>query len=212
MDAFPVTNQDYFTFLQESRYHPRDDAHFLQHWINGRPKKGDEKKPVTYVSYEDALAYAQFYDKDLPTEIEWQYAAQTEKENEWPWQQIQPVTREKTSVTETLEVVKIKGLDSLRVNTGTGILDTIGSYPKGVNPFGLYDLVGSVWQIMKDNYYSGSYRYLIIKGGSYFKPGGSWWYVQGGPRELHYSQYIFRVNEGFERAGTVGFRCIKRIQ
>lgn len=212
MDVFPVTNQDYFTFLQESRYHPRDDAHFLQHWINGRPKKGDEKKPVTYVSYEDALAYAQFYDKDLPTEIEWQYAAQTEKENEWPWQQIQPVTREKTSVTETLEVVKIKGLDSLRVNTGTGILDTIGSYPKGVNPFGLYDLVGSVWQIMKDNYYSGSYRYLIIKGGSYFKPGGSWWYVQGGPRELHYSQYIFRVNEGFERAGTVGFRCIKRIQ
>jgi len=100
----------------------------------------------------------------------------------------------------------------MKVNTGNGKLDTIGRYPKGANTFGLQDLVGSVWQLMKDQYYSGSYRYLILKGGSYYKPGGSWWYVQGGPRELNYSQYLFRVNEGFERTATVGFRCIQTIQ
>ena len=212
MDVFPVTNADYFTFIRQAKYRPKDTAHFLQHWIHGKPKKEDEKKPVTFVSYEDAQAYAHFYGKELPTETQWQYAAQTSKNNEWPWQQNQPVTRERTTITETLDVIQIKGLDSMKVNIGNGKLDTIGRYPKGANTFGLQDLVGSVWQLMKDQYYSGSYRYLILKGGSYYKPGGSWWYVQGGPRELNYSQYLFRVNEGFERAATVGFRCIQLIQ
>ena len=56
---------------------------------------------------------------------------------------------------------------------------------------------------------SGSYRYIMMKGGSYFKPSSSWWYVQGGPRELHYQQMLLRVSEGFERNATVGFRCVK---
>jgi len=56
---------------------------------------------------------------------------------------------------------------------------------------------------------SGSYKYIILKGGSYFKPSSSWWYVQSGPRELHYRQFLLRVSPGFERNGTVGFRCAK---
>jgi len=49
----------------------------------------------------------------------------------------------------------------------------------------------------------------MMKGGSYYNPGSSWWYVQGGPRELHYRQMLLRVSEGFERNATVGFRCVK---
>ena len=86
------------------------------------------------------------------------------------------------------------------------------STPLVVNPNGLYDLVGSVWQLTNTTYASGSYEYQIMKGGSYFKPSASWWYVQGGPRELTYAQYLLKVNQGFERNGTVGFRCILKDQ
>ena len=145
----------------------------------------------------------------MPTEIEWQYASQTSALNEWPWEQKIPVTRREENVNETLTVVHIEGIDSIHCNLGNGILDDVGKYPNGKNPFGLQDLVGSVWQLTHDEYINGSYRYIIMKGGSYFKPSGSWWYVQSGPRELHHRQYLLRVSEGFERNATVGFRCVK---
>ena len=208
MDIYPVTNKDFETFLQKSHYKPIDAYHFLQHWVNGKPLKQDENKPVVYISYEDAQAYAKFYGKQLPTEKEWQYAAQTSALNEWPWKQTTPVTRTYEEVTNTLSVIQIKGIDSANCNLGNGYLDPVGTYSKGVNSNGLSDLVGSVWQLTNDEYASGSYRYIIMKGGSYYKPSGSWWYVQGGPRELTYAQYLLRVSPGFERNATVGFRCI----
>ena len=81
----------------------------------------------------------------------------------------------------------------------------------GANPYGLQDLVGSVWQLTNDVYMSGSHRYIMMKGGSYFKPSSSCWYVQGRPRELHYRQFLLRVSQGFERNATVGFRCMKDL-
>ena len=111
-------------------------------------------------------------------------------------------------ITNTLSTTAIEGIDSSRCNLGDGILHAVGSYPAGINPFGLQDLVGSVWQLTNDEYMNGSYKYIILKGGSYFKPSSSWWYVQGGPRELHYRQQLLRVSPGFERNATVGFRCV----
>jgi formylglycine-generating enzyme required for sulfatase activity len=178
--------------------------------VKGHPLKCDLLKPVVNISYEDAMAYAQFYNLDLPTEIEWQFAAQTSSLQEWPWKQILPVERVIEEVTETLSTVKIKGIDSNYCNLGNGRLDPIGTYKKGVNPLGISDLVGSVWQMTKDVYQSGSYKYNIMKGGSYFNPSGSWWYVQSGPRDLSYAQYLLWIDQGFERNKTVGFRCIKR--
>ena len=208
IDKYLVTNADFYKFTVQSNYKPTDTVNYLKHWVNGRPVKWDEKKPVVYISYEDAEAYANWNHKSLPSEIQWQFAAQTPALNEWPWKQEQPVTREVEEITGTLSTVNIKGIDSSFCNLGNGILDTVGSYPKGVNANGLYDLVGSVWQLTNSKYVSGSYEYIIMKGGSYFKPSGSWWYVQAGPRELTYAQYLLRVSQGFERNGTVGFRCV----
>ena len=208
IDKFPVTNADFKKFIDATRYTPADTANFLRHWNNGAPEKGEEKFPVTYVSYEDAQAYAKWAGKRLPTEIEWQYAAQTSSLNEWPWKQSTPVSRKEETVTETLTVTSIQGIDKKHANLGDGKLYPVGKFPKGANRFGLQDLVGCVWQMTQDIYQSGSYRYVILKGGSYFKPSSSWWYVQGGPRELHYRQFLLRVSQGFERNATVGFRCV----
>jgi gamma-glutamyl hercynylcysteine S-oxide synthase len=209
MDKHPVTNAQFKVFMKSSGYIPADTSRFLKHWKDGKIPDGWENHPVIYVSYEDALAYAQWAGKRLPTEIEWQYAAQTSALNEWPWKQINPVTRKEQVITETLTTTSLEGIDSSRCNLGNGMLNPVGKYPAGGNPYGLQDLVGSVWQLTNDVYITGSYQYIIIKGGSYFKPSSSWWYVQGGPRELHYRQQLLRVSQGFERNATVGFRCIK---
>lgn len=212
MDRYPVTNAQYKKFLDATKYKPSDTANYLKHWVKGKIKKGEENFPVVYISYEDAKAYSKWAGKRLPTEIEWQYAAQTSDLNEWPWKQETPVTRKIQYVTNTLSTSALEGIDSSRCNLGDGKLYPVGKYKEGVNPNGLYDLVGSVWQLTNDEYMSGSYRYIIMKGGSYFKPSSSWWYVQGGPRELHYRQHLLRMSQGFERNATVGFRCIKDAQ
>ncbi|WP_430895703.1 MULTISPECIES: formylglycine-generating enzyme family protein [unclassified Paraflavitalea] len=209
MDRFPVTNAEYYAFVKASRYIPSDTNRYLKHWVKGKYKPEEANYPVVYVSYEDAKAYAIWAGKRLPTEIEWQYAAQTPAMNEWPWKQTNPVSRKETPVTETLTTISIEGIDSTYCNLGDGKLYSVGSYPKGANPYGLQDLTGSVWQLTNDEYINGSYRYIIMKGSSYFKPSGSWWYVQSGPRELHYRQYLLRIDQGFERNATVGFRCMR---
>ncbi|MDR1556181.1 MAG: formylglycine-generating enzyme family protein [Tannerellaceae bacterium] len=210
MDTYPVTNIQYKEFMDATGYEPKDTANFLKHWINGSvPPSGQENYPVVYVTLEDAQAYAKWAGKRLPTEMEWQYAAQTEKGNEWPWIQKTPVTRVEDFITNTLSVWKLQGIEPGRCNPGDGSLYPVGKYPKGKNAYGLYDLVGCVWQLTNDVYDNTSYRYIMIKGGSYFLPSSSFWYVQGGPRELYFRQYLLRVSPSFERKASVGFRCVK---
>jgi iron(II)-dependent oxidoreductase len=208
MDKYPVTNREFKQFLDATHYWPLDTANFLKHWKDGKIVPGQEDFPVTYVSYEDAQAYAAWAGKRLPTEIEWQYAAQTSDLREWPWSVNADVKREEQVITNTLTVSRLQ-VDPELCNPGDGKLYPVGSFPKGANPRGLEDLVGCVWQMCHDIYDNGTNYFGILKGGSYFLPASSWWYVEGGPRELTYTQKLLRVSPGFERNATVGFRCVK---
>jgi gamma-glutamyl hercynylcysteine S-oxide synthase len=148
MDVHPVTNAQFKAFLDETGYWPIDGENFLKHWINGEIARGDENKPVVYVSYEDAKAYAKWAGKRLPTEMEWQYAAQTgDSEREWPWGNDISVKKKEIYVTNTLTVETVEGIGSEFSNPGNGRYEEVGKYPKGANPWGLQDLTGSVWQL-----------------------------------------------------------------
>ncbi|MGE5107243.1 MAG: formylglycine-generating enzyme family protein [Sphingobacteriales bacterium] len=210
MDKFPVTNSQFKTFMDASGYHPTDTVNFLKHWFNSKPKTGEENFPVVNISYEDARAYASWAGKRLPAEEEWQYAAQTIDGRLWPWgNDDKQNSNQQKNISTTLTLIDYGTPSPSLCNTGDGKLYPVGKYKKGVNPFGIYDLVGCVWQMTNDWYQNDTYEYIILKGGSYYKPGGSWWFVQGGPKPLHYRQMLLRVSPGFERNATVGFRCIK---
>ena len=57
----------------------------MKDWKNGTYPEGWAKKPVTWVSLEDARAYAKWAGKRLPHEWEWQYAAQGTDGRVYPW-------------------------------------------------------------------------------------------------------------------------------
>jgi sulfatase modifying factor 1 len=109
--------------------------------------RGDH--PVVHIAYDDAVAYARWAGKALPTEAEWEYAARgglagkifawgDEMEpggvvmaNTWqgdfPWRSTKPAGQERTA--------------------------PVGSFPP--NGYGLYDMAGNVWEWTED-WYGGS--------------------------------------------------------
>lgn len=186
IDQNLVSNADYQSFIKKSKYSPADKHNFLKHLETSKKADTLGNYPVVYVNYEDAQAYCQYYGKRLPTEQEWQYAAQFPDNRDYPW-----------------------GMkyDSTKVNNGNGKIDKLGV--RLPNSLLINDLVGNVWQMTNDIYANASYSYVMLKGGSYFKPTASWWYVQGGPQKLTHRQHLLRVSAGFERNATVGFRCMK---
>ena len=188
MDEYPVTNEQFYHFLQESDYLPEDTSNFLKHWTHGKYPEEMADHPVVYVCLEDAKAYAEWDGKRLPTEIEWQYAARGTDGRAWPWG---------------------PEYDPEKCNHATGFTTSVSAFPNGKSPFGIQDMVGNVWQMTGDVYDNGSYYYVILKGGSFYKPLSSWWYVQGGPQPLDHQQMQLLIAPGFDRNATVGFRCVR---
>ncbi len=50
MDKKLISNADFKKFLTATKYKPKDAANFLKHWKNVQIPKGEENKPVVYVS------------------------------------------------------------------------------------------------------------------------------------------------------------------
>lgn len=188
MDKFPVTNAEFYAFLQASGYKPADTANFLKHWVDYKPPVGLENHPVVFVSLSDAMAYAQWAGKRLPTEAEWQYAAQGTDQRRYPWGNV---------------------MDSTRCNYNLNYTTPVNNFRKGASLFGVIDLVGNVWQMTNDVYDNGSYRYNIIRGGSFYHPTSSIWYVTGGPVPANHPEMILMVSPSLDRCATIGFRCVK---
>jgi hypothetical protein len=187
IDLTPVTNAQYAEFLKRSVYEPRHPENFLKHWTNSEPPPGMEEHPVVYVDLEDARAYAAWAGKRLPTEEEWQYAAQGPKAFRYPWgNAIRPGV----------------------LNAGeTGGTTPVKAFPGGRSPFGCYDMCGNTWEWTESERSDGRTRFAIIRGGSYYEAKGSPWYMDGGPQPTYFSAKVLLMWPGLDRCATVGFRC-----
>ena len=117
--------------------------HFVR-GANWREKAARQDHPVVHVAYEDASAYADWCGKSLPTEAEWEYAARGGLDGAtYPWGN--DFCPDGKAMANTWE-----GDFPWRNTERDGYTRTspVGTYPP--NGYGLFDMVGNVWEWTQD--------------------------------------------------------------
>ncbi len=106
--------------------------------------KGLDDHPVVHASYADALAYAQWAGKDLPTEAEWEFAARGGLDGEeYAWgNSFMPGGRHMANTWQG----KFP-LENLR-DDGHERTSPVLAFPP--NGYGVYDMIGNVWEWTSD--------------------------------------------------------------
>jgi formylglycine-generating enzyme required for sulfatase activity len=153
IDKTPVTNAEYKRFLEANPKHPIPQVN--QDWA--KPYNWDTKNrtypkdkadhPVVLVSWHDAVAYADWAGKRLPSEEEWEKAARGPNGRQYPWGDQPP----------TIELCNFNQNEQ-----GT---TPVGKYsPAGDSPYGCVDLAGNVWEWTNSDY---DKERKVLRGGSW---------------------------------------------
>lgn len=201
IDTFPVTNEKYQAFVEAGGYgnqaywssegwkwRTKNDITGPKYWNDAEWNKPNY--PVVGVSYYEAEAYAIWAGKRLPTEQEWEKAARGEDGRRYPWG-------------EEFDENKCNGaagifsaLGRLAASSGT---TPVTQYPKGVSPYGCFDMAGNVWEWCADWYDE--------KNGARVLRGGSWGFD---PVTLRASYWFGYIAES--RTDSIGFRLAQDLE
>ncbi len=185
IDKYPVTNAQYKRFVDATGREPP------AHWKDGTYPPDKAIHPVVNVTWHDAVAYAEWAGKRLPTETEWEKAARGADGRVYPWGD---------------------EFDKDKCNTKeSGIKDTtpVGQYsPGGDSPYGCCDMAGNVWEWTSS--IKKSYPYDPEDGredadasGNRVLRGGSWDLISDWARSAYRVHVVpsYRLING-------GFRCV----
>lgn len=141
---YEVTNAQYKKFCDKTKrkYPENPNWAFDSDYFLNKPDY-----PVINVSWSDAAAYAKWAGGRLPTEAEWEYAAAGGKTTKFYWG-------------DDFSSDYVNSLNEAGRKDKWEYTSPVGSFPP--NPFGLYDMLGNVWEWVADwhdyNYYKHSPR------------------------------------------------------
>jgi sulfatase modifying factor 1 len=191
MDKYEVTNRKYMNFVKETG-HPKPPFY----------KDDDFNKPdqpVVGVTYYDAMTYAHWAGKRLPTEAEWEYAARGGLENKkYPW-------GDEISA-KICNYVPSGGKEA----DGYEYTAPIGKFPP--NSYGLYDMAGNAWEWCHD-FYSIAYYSVSMDSNPSGPDSGYTRVVRGGSYLSINPKYLTCASrlelKPFVQDRYYGFRCVQ---
>lgn len=180
---------------------------------------GRENHPVVHVCYEDADAYARWAGKRLPTEAEWEWAAQGgQGSRPYYWgEELKPGGKWAGNI--------FQGAFPHGNSVEDGFAATAPVATFRSNSYGIYDMEGNVWEWCSDYYrpdYFAKSEKVNPKGpGDSFDPDepGAVKRVQKGGSFLCSDEYCIRYKAGSRGKGEVtsgsnnlGFRCVAEVR
>lgn len=197
LDVHPITNEQFVRFLDamggEKDANNNDiirlrESRIRRHGGNITIESGYSKHPVIGVTWYGAIAYAKWVGKRLPTEAEWEIAASGGEELIYPTG---------------------SSIERTQANFFSSDTTSVMSYPP--NKFGLYDMVGNVYEWCQDWYDYNFYEVAMQRPDNPKGPmqgvyrvlrGGCWKSLKDDLRCSH----RHRNNPGIVNR-TYGFRC-----
>jgi formylglycine-generating enzyme required for sulfatase activity len=145
---FDVTRTEFTAFANASGYKTSSSkCDWRAPRTHGQPMNQSSSDPVVCVSWNDAAAYVQWLSRKtgksyrLPSEAEWEYAARAGSTTSRPWGD--EIARGDANYgADQCCAAKAEGKDRWPYTS------PVGSFPP--NAFGLYDMLGNVWQWVQD--------------------------------------------------------------